>query len=258
MSIQIKTPEDIKILREGGKLLARVLNQLEKAVVVGNTTLDIDDLAMKLLEENNLEPVILGYHPEGYPRPNPSAVHVSINDVVVHGIPNEDPVAFQEGDVVSIDQVIGYKGYVLDSARTVGVGQLEPQDEQLLAVTRAALKAGIAAAKPGNTVEDIGTAVYDAVPEGFAVVRTFCGHGVGYALHEEPQIPNYPTGDKRSPRLLPGMVLAIEPIIVRGSEYDVFVDRDGYTALTVSGENAAHMEHTVLITEKGPEVLTVV
>jgi len=258
MSITIKTDADIKVLREGGKLLARVLNQLEQAVRVGNTTLDIDDLAMKLLEENNLEPVILGYHPAGYPRPNPSAVHVSINDVVVHGIPNEDPIAFQEGDVVSIDQVIGYKGYVLDSARTVGVGQLAPQDAELLSVTRAALKAGIAAAQPGNTIEDIGRAVSAAVPEGFSVVRAFCGHGVGYALHEEPQVPNYPTGDKRSPRLLPGMVLAIEPIIVIGEEYEVFVDKDGYTALTVSGEHAAHMEHTVLITEKGPEVLTIV
>ena len=125
-------------------------------------------------------------------------------------------------------------------------------------MTRAALKAGVAAAQPGNTVEDIGRAVSAAVPKGFSVVRQFCGHGVGYALHEEPQIPNYPTGDKRSPRLEPGMVLAIEPIIVRGDDYEVFVDRDGYTALTVSGENAAHMEHTVLVTEKGTEALTVV
>lgn len=251
MSIAIKNEADIKALREGGKLLARVLNELEKVAVVGATTLDVDDRAMELLEENNLEPVILGYHPVGYPRPNPSAVHVSINDVVVHGIPNETPVTFEEGDVVSIDQVIGYKGYVLDSARTVGVGRLASQDEELLNVTRAALKAGIAAARPGNTVEDIGTAVSAAVPKGFAVVKMFCGHGVGYALHEEPQIPNYPTGDKHSPVLAPGMVLAIEPIIVRGHDAEVFVDKDGYTALTASGENAAHMEHTVLVTDKG-------
>lgn len=255
-TIKLKTPDEIQILRQGGHLMASLLNALEREVVVGNTTQDVDDAAMALIEAHGLEPMILGYQPRFAPRPYPAATCVSINDVVVHGIPNEDPVPFADGDVVSIDLVIGYEGMVLDAARTVGVGALDPAAAELLSVTKAALKAGIAAAKPGNRVKDIGAAIEAVVPEGFAIVRDFCGHGVGYALHEEPQIPNFATrGD--SPELLPGMVLAIEPMIIIGDNPDVLIDRDGYTALTASGERAAHMEHTVLVTEKGPEILTV-
>ena len=254
--ISIKDQEAIALLRRGGKLHAQVLDELEKEVVAGNSTLDVDDRAMELLEALGLEPMTLGYQPRFAPRPYPAATCVSINDEVVHGIPNEDPVAFEDGDVVSIDLVTAYQGVVLDAARTVGVGELAPIDQQLIDVTKAATKAGIAAAQAGNRVSDIGRAVEAAVPEGFVIIRDFCGHGVGYELHEAPQIPNfYIKGE--SPVLEPGMVLAIEPMIIVGDDPGVVVDRDGYTALTTSGHNAAHIEHTVLVTEKGPEVLTV-
>lgn len=254
--ITLKTQEDIPHLRKGGSLLAMILNELEQLVVPGNTSLDIDDRAMELLEEYDLEPMTLGYQPQFAPHPYPAATCVSVNDEVVHGIPNAEPKVFQAGDVVSIDLVIGYGGYVLDSARTVGVSALEAEDQRLLEVTKAALTAGIKAAVPGARVSDIGKAIEAVVPEQFAIIRDFCGHGVGYALHEEPQVPNfYIKGE--SPELVPGMVLAIEPMIIVGDDPDVLVDRDGYTALTASGNNAAHMEHSVLITEKGPEVLTV-
>jgi methionyl aminopeptidase len=254
--ITLKSPEAIDLLRKGGKLHAAILDELEKEVVAGATSLDVDDRAMELLEEYGLEPMTLGYKPRFAPRPYPAATCVSVNDVVVHGIPNENPVTFVAGDVVSLDLVTAYEGVVLDAARTVGVGELEPKDQQLIDVTKAALKAGIQAAVPGARVSDIGKAVEAVVPEGFAIIRDFCGHGVGYELHEEPQIPNfYIPGE--SPVLEPGMVLAIEPMIIVGDDPGVEVDRDGYTALTTSGLNAAHMEHTVLVTEKGPEVLTI-
>ena len=253
----IKTAEDIVTLRKGGKILSSILNELEKEVVAGASTLDVDDRAMELIEAAGVEPMILGYQPHFAPRPYPAATCVSINEVVVHGIPNEDPEVFVEGDIVSIDLVIGYDGLVLDSARTVGVGKLLPEDAKLLEVTKAALKAGIKAAKPGAHVSAIGAAIEAVVPAGYAIVRDFCGHGVGYALHEEPQIPNYVIKGEASPIIEAGMVLAIEPMILVGNDPDVLVDKDGYTAFTASGENAAHMEHTVLITEKGPEVLTI-
>tara|TARA_B100000745_G_scaffold92824_1_gene58509 strand:- start:776 stop:1549 length:774 start_codon:yes stop_codon:yes gene_type:complete len=256
MSISLKTSEDINVLRAGGKLLASILDELETLVVAGNTTLDIDDRAMELLEEHDLEPLTLGYKPGFADRPYPAAVCVSVNDEVVHGIPNEDPQEFCEGDVVSIDLVIGYQGMVLDSARTIGVGKIDPKSAELLLVTKKALNAGVAVAKAGNKVSDIGRAIENSVPEGFAIVRDFCGHGVGYELHEEPQIPNFATKGE-SPTLAEGMVLAIEPMIILGDDAGVLIDRDGYTALTSSGENAAHMEHTVLVTKNGGEVLTV-
>lgn len=252
----IKDAAAITALRTGGKLHAAVLDALEREVVAGNTTLDLDDRAMELLEEYALEPMTLGYQPTFAPRPYPAATCVSINDVVVHGIPNEEPATFQSGDVVSIDLVTAYDGMVLDAARTVGVGTLDASDQQLITVTKQALKAGIAAARPGNRVSDIGRAIEAVVPEGFAIIRDFCGHGVGYELHEPPHIPNFYVKG-HSPTLEPGMVLAIEPMIIIGDDPDVLIDRDGYTTLTASGKNSAHMEHTVLVTEKGPEVLTV-
>ena len=252
----IKTEEAIKKLRKGGKILATILDELEKLAVPGNTTLDIDDRAMELIEEYGVEPMILGYDAHFASRPYPAATCVSLNDVVVHGIPNENPETIQDGDVVSIDLVIGYDGVIVDSARTVIAGEGSPEAVHLVESTKAALKAAIAAAKPGGLVKYIGAAVEAAVPKDLSIVKDFCGHGVGYALHEEPQIPNFVMKGE-SPELLPGMVLAIEPMITAGKP-DVYVDsQDGYTAFTQDGSLAAHMEHTVLITEKGPEVLTI-
>ncbi len=255
MAITIKTEVDIKILRKGGQLLGMILDELEKVVIPGNTSLDVDDLAMELLEKYELEPMILGYQPSFAPRPYPAATCVSVNDIVVHGIPNEDPVTFMNGDVVSIDLVIGYEGLVLDSARTIGCGDITKEAQELLDVTKAALKAGIKAAQPGGRVRDIGAAIEAVMPEGYGIVEALCGHGVGYALHEEPMVPNYVMKGE-SPELLPGMVLAIEPMIIQGDKEVVFDEADGYTVFSADGGLAAHMEHTVLITEKGPEILT--
>ena len=254
--ITIKTPEDIEKLRKGGKILASILDELEKEVVPGNTTLDVDDRAMQLIEEYDVVPMILGHHPHFAPRPYPAATCVSLNEVVVHGIPNEQPETFEEGDVVSIDLVIDYEGLIVDSARTVGAGKMSERGTELLKVTKDALKAGIAAVAPGARVSDIGAAIEKVVPKGYALVRDFCGHGVGYSLHEEPQIPNYFIKGP-SPILKAGMVLAIEPMIILGNDPDVFVDADGYAAISMSGQASAHMEHTVLVTEKGVEVLTI-
>lgn len=256
MAITIKTPEDIKKLREGGRLLAVILDELEKEVVAGATTLDIDDRAMELLEEHGLEPMILGYQPTFAPRPYPAATCVSINDVVVHGIPNEDPQTINEGDVVSIDLVIGYQGVVLDSARTVICGEGSRETKELISVTKKALSAAIDAARVGVRVSAIGAAVEKTVPKGYGIVEALCGHGVGYSLHEEPQVPNYVVKGNSGPILKAGMVLAIEPMIIHGSKEVIFDEEDGYTVFSADGGIAAHMEHTVLITEDGPEILT--
>jgi methionyl aminopeptidase len=252
--ITIKTPEDIVLLREGGAILARMLDELETVAVAGNSTLDIDDVAMELIERYGVEPMILGYHAPFASRPYPAATCVSINDEVVHGIPNEEPIVLVDGDLVSIDLVIGYKGVVLDSARTVGVGAVSEDAKALIEVTTKALHAGIAAALVGSEVYEIGRAMSRVVPKRFGIIETFCGHGVGYALHEEPTIPNYAIKGS-SPKLEVGMVLAIEPMITLGSK-EVEVLEDGYTAVTVDGSLSAHMEHSVLITADGPEILT--
>lgn len=255
MAITIKTNEDITLLRKGGELLGMILDELETVAIPGNTTLDIDDRAMELLEKYGLEPMILGYQPRFASRPFPAATCVSINDVIVHGIPNEHPTTIEDGDLVSIDLVIGYEGMVLDSARTVGVGAISPEAEQLLAVTRDALSAGIKSARVGNRVRDIGKAIEAVVPKTFSIVEELCGHGVGYALHEDPQVPNFAMkGD--SPELVAGMVLAIEPMLTAGGKHVFFDEKDGYTVFTADGSLSAHMEHTVLITKKGPEILT--
>lgn len=256
MGITIKTKEDIQKLRKGGRILASILDELEKQVVPGNTTLDVDDLAMELLEKHNLEPMILGYQPTFAPRPYPAATCVSINDVVVHGIPNEHPRTFKSGDIVSVDLVIGFDGVVLDSCRTVICGKGNKEAEALIEVTNAALRAAIKAVKPGARVGDIGAAIEAVVPKGYGIVEALCGHGVGYSLHEEPQIPNYVMKGNKGALLKPGMVLAIEPMIIHGDKEVIFDDRDGYTVYSADGGIAAHIEHTVLVTEKGAEVLT--
>jgi len=252
--ITIKTKEDIEILREGGKILARILDELETLAIPGNTTLDIDDRAMELMEEYDVEPMTLGYQADFAPRPYPAATCVSINDVLVHGIPNEEPIEIIEGDIVSIDVVIAHKGLVVDSARTVGVGAVSPEVAALIKVTTRALEEGIKAAVVGNHINDIGAAIEKMVPKEYGLVETFCGHGVGYELHEDPIVPNFKMKGN-SAELVEGMVLAIEPMITLGSK-EVEILRDGYTAVTADGSLAAHMEHTVVITKKGPLVLT--
>lgn len=255
MNIRLKDPETIEKLRVGGKILAGILDELETVAKVGATTLDIDDHAMMLFEKYELEPMTLGYHAQFAPRPYPAGTCVSVNDVLVHGIPNENPITIEDGDVVSIDVVIGYKGAVLDSARTVGVGNVSDEAKKLMNVTREALACGIKAAQSGNHIADIGRAIEKVVPKQFGIVEELCGHGVGYAIHEDPIVPNFVTGEE-GPELVPNMVIAIEPMLIAGSKEVIFDKEDGYTVYTADGGLGAHMEHTVLITENGPEILT--
>lgn len=244
-------------MRKAGKVLARLLDVLEKKVGPGVTTEEIDDEAMRLVEEWGAEPVLLGYHPEFAYRPYPAAICTSVNDVIVHGIPNEYPITLKEGDIIGIDVSISVDGMVVDSARTVPVGKIDKDSAELIAVTKKARQIGIEAAKPGNTIGDIGHAIQTFVkPYGYGIVEELSGHGVGHAVHEPPYVPNY--GNKgEGEEIVPGMALAIEPMLNAGSKKVIFDDEDGYTVRTKDGSRSAHFEHTVIITEKGAEIVTV-
>lgn len=251
-----KTPEEIAVLKEAGHLLAKILREVAKEAVPGVTTLTLDDRAMELAEEYGVEPVLLGYHPTFAEYPYPAAVCISVNDCVQHGIPSEE-VILKEGDTVNIDMSIGYQGMIVDSGITVGVGEISPEAKKLLAVTQEALAHGVKAAKPGGHIGDISAAIQQFVEShGFSVVEVLCGHGVGYAVHEEPTIPNFGRAGT-GPKIEVGHVYAIEPIVNIGKP-DVYFDDegDGYSVYTKDGSWSAHFEHTVAITEKGPLILT--
>lgn len=254
--IRKKKPEDLDKIRAAGKIHAAILDELVKLAKPGVTTEEINDEAMRLIELHNAEPVLLGYKPGFTHRPYPAAICTSVNDVVQHGIPSEPVITLEEGDIINIDLTIGYNGVIADSGRTVGVGKIDKKAEELLRVTREALYVGIEAAQPGNHIGDIGYAISQFVkPYGFGVVEALCGHGVGYAVHEDPLIPNF--GKKGTGALIePGMVFAIEPIINEGSKEVEFDEDDGYTVYTKDGSRSAHFEHTVIITENGPEPVT--
>lgn len=255
MAIKIKTPADIEILREGGKRHAFILGEIAKAVAPGVTTLSLDELAARLIAEGGDKPAFLGYKPYGARRPYPASLIVSINDEVVHGIPNEGEKVLKEGDIVSLDLGLVHKGLITDGAVTVPVGKVSQEAAQLLKVTKEALALGIKAAQPGHTVGHIGEAIESFVlPHGFGIVRELAGHGVGYKVHEDPYVPNYGVAGEGDV-LVPGMVIAIEPMVNVGGE-KIKLDKDGYTYRTKDGSLSAHFEHTVLITEKGPEIIT--
>jgi methionyl aminopeptidase len=251
-----KTTAEIEILQEAGGILAKILKTLASELVPGMTTLDIDDRAMELIEEYNVEPVLLGYHPSFAEYPYPAAVCVSVNECVQHGIPSSE-VILAEGDVVNIDMSIGLRGMVVDSGLTVGVGEVSDTDRKLMAATQEALALGIKAAKPGAHIGDISHAIQTLVESrGFSCVEVLCGHGVGYSIHEEPLIPN--TGRAGTgPLIEVGHVYAIEPIVNVGKA-DVYFDDegDGYSVYTKDGSRSAHFEHTVVITEAGAMILT--
>ncbi|MEN9922366.1 MAG: methionyl aminopeptidase [Candidatus Parcubacteria bacterium] len=251
-----KTPEEIEILKEAGHILATMLREIAKEAKAGVSTLALDDRAMELVEEYGVEPVLLGYHPTFAAYPYPAAVCISVNDCVQHGIPSAE-VILRDGDTVNIDMSIGYKGLVVDSGITVGVGEISEEAKKLLAVTQEALAHGIKAAKAGGRIGDISAAVQQFVESrGFSVVEVLCGHGVGYAVHEEPTIPNFGKAGT-GPKIEVGHVYAIEPIVNIGKP-DVYFDDegDGYSVYTKDGSWSAHFEHTVAITEKGPLILT--
>lgn len=253
--ITIKTGEEIAVLREGGKRLARILKTLAGAVMPGVSTRELNALAEKLVREGGDTPSFLGYTPYGAKRPYPATLCVSINDEVVHGIPNETERFLKKGDIVSLDMGLIHEKLITDSAVTVPVGKADEKAAKLLAVTKDALMRGIKAAKAGATTGDIGFAVESFVkPHGFGIVRELAGHGVGYAVHEEPYVPNYGRAGEGEV-LKAGMVIAIEPMLNEGSAA-VKLDADGYTYRTRDGSRSAHFEHTVVITAKGAEILT--
>lgn len=251
-----KTPEEIEILAEGGKILARILRELGEYAEPGMTTENLDDKAMELTETYGVEPALLGYHPDFAPAPYPAAICTSVNDAVQHGIPSPDEV-LEEGDVLNIDMSIGYKGMVVDSGISVGVGDIDDEAQKLIDVTREALAHGVKEAKAGNHIGDISSAIQSFVESrGLSVVESLCGHGVGYSVHEEPQIPNFGTKGK-GPKIEVGHVYAIEPIVNAGGKDVVFDDDgDGYSVHTADGSRSAHFEHTVAVTENGPRILT--
>ncbi len=251
-----KSPEEIAILAEGGAILAQILKTLGTAALAGVSTLALDDLAMELAAAAGVEPVLLGYHPEFASVPYPAAVCISVNNCVQHGIPSAENV-LQDGDVVNIDMSIAHGGMIVDSGITVGVGEIDEQSRKLIEVTREALAHGIKAAQPGNHIGDIGAAVQRLVESrGFSVVETLCGHGVGYAIHESPNIPNYGQAGT-GPLIEVGHVYAIEPIVNIGKPDVVFDDEgDGYSVYTEDDSWSAHFEHTVVITPDGPVILT--
>lgn len=254
--IKTKTKEEIAILREGGKRHAEIMRALVAMVAPGVDARDLDLHARKMIEEGGDKASFLGYTPEGASRPYPSALCVSVNDEVVHGIPNEAPKILKDGDIVSLDMGLIHSGMFTDMAVTVPVGKISPDLQKLIDTTKASMMAGIKMAKGGKRTGDVGNAVeMVALGAGFTVVEDLCGHGVGYAVHEEPQVPNYgEPGD--GVVLKPDMVIAIEPMLNVGT-HEVVLDPDGYTYRTADGKPSAHFEHTILITKGDPEILTV-
>lgn len=253
--ITIKTKEDIQTLREGGKRHAEILSTLKAMVKPGVTARELDETALKLILEGGDTPAFLNYKPRGARRPFPASLCVSINDEIVHGIPNETDKVLKEGDVVTLDLGLVHKGLITDSAITVPVGEISPELKNLLNATERALYSGIKAAKGGARVGDIGMAIeVIGVAEGYGVIEELSGHGVGYDVHEDPYIPNYGEAGKGEV-LKPGMVIAIEPMFNLGSRH-VTLDSDGWTYRTRDGSVSAHFEHTILITKGDPEIFT--
>lgn len=253
MSIHIKTKEQIEIIREGGRRLASILAKVGAMVKPGVTTMELDEYAYKLIKEGGDEPAFLNYKPEGHRKAFPASLCTSVNTEIVHGIPSKN-VVLKEGDIISIDLGIKHKGLFTDHAITVPVGKISKKDQQLLDDTKEALDIGIWAAKNGNTVGDIGHAIEQFVHKRYGIVRELSGHGVGIEIHEDPYIPNFGKAGK-GVKLIPGMVIAIEPMLTSGKE-SIMVADDGYTIRTTDGSRAAHFEHTVLITKDEAEVLT--
>jgi len=253
--MRLKTAQEIKILREGGKRHAEILFLLARQVKPGISTMILEEEALRLIREGGDKPAHLGYKPRGAKRPFPAALCLSINDEIVHGIPNENIRLINEGDIVSIDLSLEHDGLITDSAITVPCGVIDDESQRLLDITREALYAGIQAAKPGNTIGDIGEAISDTVkPSGFSIADDLMGHGVGFEIHEEPYVPNFDIGGKGE-KLVPGLVIAIEPMVNIGSSA-IKDSSDGYTIKTRDGSRSAHFEHTVAITEKGNIILT--
>jgi methionyl aminopeptidase len=245
--VVLKSPREIEIMREANQHVAEILDMMCKAVAPGVTTWDLDVIARAEIKRRGVTSAFLGYH--GYP----AVVCTSVNEEIVHGIPRKDKV-LREGDIIGVDFGVVHKGYVGDSARTVPVGKISPESQKLIDVTRDSLEMAIKVCTPENRLSDIGKTVQTyAESHGYSVVRDFVGHGIGTQMHEDPQVPNYYDGPK--PRLRPGLVIAIEPMLNVGT-HEVRVLEDGWTALTKDNKLSAHFEHSIAITEGEPIVLS--
>jgi methionyl aminopeptidase len=251
-NIKLKNEHDIVLLRESGRRLSSVLQAVAKEAKPGVTTGYLNDFVYKMITDMGDKPAFLNYKPFGAAYPYPGSICISVNDEIVHGIGGG--YVLKEGDIVGLDGGVTHKGMISDSAITVPVGKISEEDEKLIAVTKQALMAGISAAVCGNYVNDISKAIEKSIPKKYGVVKVLSGHGVGYKVHEEPYVPNFDDGVK-GPKLVPGLVLAIEPMVNLGTD-EVYLADDGYTFITKDHKKSAHFEHTILITEGKPEILT--
>lgn len=246
--ILLKTREEIELIRDAGLLLGKTLAEVGRHIRPGVTTAYLNQIGEQFIQDNGAKPLCKGF--EGFP----AAFCVSVNDVVVHGIPGD--IFIKEGDNVTLDCVIEYNGYVADSAYTFAVGDVSPEVRRLMKVTREALYIGLDLCKAGNRVGDVSHAVQmHCEKNGYNVVRELCGHGVGFQMHESPNVPNFGTRGT-GPLLKEGMVIAVEPMVCMGSKNVVFSKEDGWTCRARDGKPTAHYEHTVAITKDGPDVLT--
>lgn len=250
MAVTIKSEREIELMRESCRLLAKVHDELGQAIRPGMSTLEIDRLGEKLIRDCGCIPNFLHYN--GYP----ASICVSVNDEVVHGIPRSDRI-LQDGDIVSLDAGLIYKGYHSDAARTYAVGNVSPEAKKLIEETRNSFFEGIKFAKAGNHLYDISNAIDAYISQfGYGVVRALVGHGIGTSLHEDPEIPNF-SQRRKGIKLQPGMTLAIEPMINMGSPEVVWLD-DDWTVVSEDGSLSAHYENTILITDGEPEILTLI
>lgn len=253
--ISIKTPEEIKILREGGKILASVLLSVAGKAKPGAAAAELDELAEKLIRKAGGEPAFKNYKTQEDKIPFPSSLCVSVNDEVVHGIPSPERI-LREGDIAGLDLGLKWRNLYTDAALSVPVGKISREAKELLVATKKALEKGIKAARAGGFVGDVSFAVQSYVEaRGFNVVKKLVGHGVGYGLHEEPEIPNW-GNQKTGAFLKEGMVIAVEPMAVSGSS-EIYLAKNNWTWKTKDGSLAAHFEHTIAITKRGCEVLTI-
>lgn len=247
--IILKTPSEIEIMRQANRIVGGALNMLREKAVEGVSTWELDCWAEDFARHHGAAPAFKGYH--GFP----GSLCVSLNEQVVHGIPSRK-VILKAGDIVSIDFGVLYRGFYGDAAVTLAVGAIDAPKANLLQVTQESLYKGIEQARVGNRIEDISVAVQQHVEKhGFSVVKQFVGHGIGTALHEGPEVPNYSSSNKRTPRIIAGMVLAIEPMVNYGT-FEVKVLKDGWTVITKDKLPSAHFEHSVAITEEGPVILS--
>jgi methionyl aminopeptidase len=252
--VTIKRPEEVARMRHAGSILVEVLRVLEGELRPGVSTADLDALAERMIRDAGATPSFLGYGGSRHTRPFPGSICVSINDEVVHGIPSPRR-RINAGDVVSLDIGCIWEGWHADTARTFAIGPAPERIARLIDATRRGMEAGIAAAVPGNRLGDVGAAIQAiADEEGYGIVRHLVGHGIGTAMHEDPQVPNYGRPGTGM-RIEPGMCFAIEPMFNLGDD-DVALLRDGWTVVTADGSISAHFEDTIAVTSSGPEVLT--